>query len=112
MTPSELAQEQLDAYNAHDLNRFCAVYSENITVYRLPGTTPVIIGKAAFAQAYAERFKLSALHAEVVQRIAFGDKVIDHERVTGLAENVVEVAAMYQVADGLIQTVWFLPALG
>ena len=112
MTPTELAQEQLDAYNAHDLPRFCAVYSESITVYRLPATTPVIIGKADFAKLYAERFKITTLHAEVVQRIAFGDKVIDHERVTGLADDVVEVAAMYQVADGLIQTVWFLPAKG
>lgn len=43
---------------------------------------------------------------------AFGDKVIDHERVTGLGDDVVEVAALYQVADGLIQTVWFLPAQG
>lgn len=112
MTPTELAQEQLDAYNAHDLPRFCAVYSESVTVYRLPGTTPVISGKADFAKAYAERFKLPTLHAEVVQRIAFGDKVIDHERVTGLGDDVVQVAAMYQVADGLIQTVWFLPAQG
>lgn len=112
MTPTELAQEQLDAYNAHDLPRFCAVYSESVTVYRLPGTTPVITGKAEFAKRYAERFQNTALHAEVVQRIAFGDKVIDHERVTGLGDEVVEVAAMYQVVDGLIQTVWFLPAQG
>ncbi|MEN9865695.1 MAG: hypothetical protein RL748_1285 [Pseudomonadota bacterium] len=112
MTPTQLAQEQLDAYNAHDLSRFLAVYSETVTVYRLSGSTPVLQGKADFAKAYAERFKLTALHAEVVQRMAFGDKVIDHERVTGLGDEVVEVAALYQVAAGLIQTVWFLPAQG
>jgi hypothetical protein len=112
MTPIELAQEQLDAYNAHDLPRFLAVYSDSVTVFRLPDTRPFVVGKTDFAKLYVERFQQPELHAEVVQRIAFGDKVIDHERVTGLCAEVVEVAAMYYVQNGLIQTVWFLAAQG
>lgn len=110
MTPTELAQEQLDAYNAHDLARFLAVYAEGISVYRLPATEPVMVGKAAFAAAYAERFKNPALHAKLVNRMAFGNKVIDHEYVTGLRDEAIEVAAAYKVEHGLIQSVWFLSA--
>ncbi len=107
-TASAIAQEQLDAYNAHDLTRFLAVYAEDVKVYRLPALEPAISGKAALAEFYASRFTHPQLQAELVNRIAFGNKVIDHERVHGLPNSPFEVAASYQVDDGLITTVWFL----
>lgn len=39
-----------------------------------------------------------------------GNRVIDHERITGVRDGPYEVAAVYEVADGLIQTVWFFSA--
>ena len=106
--PVLLVQEQLDAYNAHDLQRFLAVYSESIVVYRMPSTDPAISGKAAFGDFYAKnRFNNPALNAELASRMAFGNKVIDHERITGLGDKPVEAAAVYEIRDGLIHTVWF-----
>ncbi|HSW82906.1 MAG TPA: hypothetical protein VLH12_05490, partial [Usitatibacter sp.] len=47
------------------------------------------------------------LHAEILSRIVMGNKVIDHERVSGIGEKPLEAVAVYEVADGLIKTVWF-----
>ena len=106
--PAWLAQEQLDAYNAHDLERFVAVYAEDVRAYRMPSTEPFLSGKTQFAEHYAaNRFNNAALRAELVNRIAFGNKVIDHERIFGIGPRPVEAAAVYEIHDNLIQTVWF-----
>jgi [ribosomal protein S5]-alanine N-acetyltransferase len=108
MDPVQPVQRQLDAYNAHDLERFVAVYADDVQVFRPPAAEPVLSGKAAFTAHYAKhRFTLPELHAEVVHRIVSGDTVVDHERVTGLGEDVVEAVAVYRVQAGLIRAVWF-----
>lgn len=107
--PAGYAQRQLEAYNARDLERFVREYSDDVVVYRLPGAEPVLQGKAAFAEHYQRhRFNLPNLHAEVVNRMVFGNKVIDHERVTGVQDGVMEVAAIYEVGARGIQKVWFV----
>jgi hypothetical protein len=108
-TPVEAVQEQLEAYNARDLARFLAVYAEDVTVYRLPAAEPAMRGREQLAAFYAsQRFNLPGLHADVMNRMAFGNKVIDHERVRGVRAEPFEVAAIYEVLDGLIRTAWFL----
>ena len=107
--PVWLVQEQLEAYNARDIDRFVAVYAEDVKAYRMPSPEPVLSGKQQFRDHYlAKRFNIPTLHAELVNRIALGNKVIDHERVRGLGDAVIEVAALYEIRDSLIQTVWFL----
>lgn len=107
--PAAFAQRQLDAYNAHDLDRFVAQYTDDVTVFRLPATEPVLVGKAAFAEHYRKnRFNLPRLHAELVNRMVFGNKVIDHERVTGMSDAPSEVAAIYEVTPAGICRVWFV----
>jgi len=108
MNPADPVQRQLEAYNAHDLERFVAEYTDDIQVYRPPARDPVLSGKAAFAEHYARnRFNLPKLHARVVSRIVSGNIVVDQEEVTGLAEGKVDAVAVYQVVDGRINAVWF-----
>ena len=108
MSPEAAVQHQLEAYNARDLARFLAVYSEDVRLYRLPATEPALVGKAALAEMYAtQRFNLPDLHAELLNRMVIGNKVIDHERISGVREQPFEVAAVYEVIDGLICTAWF-----
>jgi hypothetical protein len=107
--PAGFAQRQLDAYNARDLARFVAEYTDDVACYRLHETQPFLVGKAAVAAHYgANRFNLPELHAELVNRMVFGNKVIDHERVTGTGPEPVEVAAIYEVTPGGIAKVWFV----
>ena len=68
-------------------------------------------GKAAFAEHYRKnRFNLPQLHAQVVNRMVFGNKVIDHERITGVDGGPMEVAAIYEVTPRGICRVWFVSA--
>lgn len=107
MTPADLVQRQFDAYNAHDLAAFTACFGEDVQVFRPPATMPSLVGKAAFANFYAtQRFNLSALRAELLNRILLDNKVIDHERIYGVREQPFEMAVVFEIRDGLIQTMW------
>jgi len=111
MSPEQAVQTQLDAYNAHDLNAFLSVIDENVKVYRPPAPAPTMSGRAALGEFHrTERFTLPALHAELLGRIVLGNKVIDHERVSGIGDKVFEIAAVYEVVDGKICSIWYFPA--
>ena len=105
--PVDIVQEQLEAYNARDLDRFAATYSEDIRIYRMPATEPAIVGQAQLRETYRKRFTSPNLHAEIVNRVVLGNKVIDHERVVGIKDTPIEAVAVYEVAQGLIRAVWF-----
>jgi hypothetical protein len=105
--PVAVVQRQLEAYNARDLEAFAANFTDDITIYRLPATQPAISDKAAFRDIYRQRFASPGLHAEILSRIVMGNKVIDHERIAGIRSQPLEAVAVYEVADGLIKTVWF-----
>ncbi len=109
MSPELPVQRQLDAYNARDLARFVAEYADDVQLFRPPAAQPVIAGKAAMAEHYAtKRFNLPGLHAALVNRMVLGNKVIDHERITGIGDVPVDAAVVFEVnAMGLIGKVWF-----
>ena len=107
--PEAFAQRQLDAYNARDITRFIAEYTEDVVVYRIPVAEPILMGKVALAEHYSKnRFTLPNLHAQLVSRMVFGNKVIDQERVFGVEAVPMEVAAIYEVTPAGISKVWFL----
>ena len=110
MNPVELVQRQLEAYNARDLEGFAETYADDIRIFRMPSTEPAIVGKAQLRDVYRARFSSQGLHAEIVNRIVLGNKIIDHERVVGIEKNPVEAVAVYEVGNGLITTVWFFYA--
>ena len=51
MDIAEIVQRQVDAYNAHDLDRFVATYADSIRIFRMPSTEPAISGKAQLIEA-------------------------------------------------------------
>lgn len=107
-SPVELAQAQLEAYNAKDLDAFVACYSEQVQVWRLPELSPRLQGKAAFRASYAQGpFANPAVQAEVAQRIVMGQKVVDHEIVHGRGDTPQQVVVVYHCAEGLIDKVYF-----
>jgi hypothetical protein len=86
MSPESVVQEQLDAYNASDLERFVATYAPDVSIYQPPSPARVLAGRAALSAHYAaNRFNLPALHAQLVHRIVLGNRVIDHDALKGLA---------------------------
>lgn len=107
LSPEAVVQRQLEAYNARDLARFLAEYSDEIRAYRPPAVEPTMIGKEAFGRFYAtQRFNHAGLRAELVNRIVMGNKVVDHERISGVGAESLEAAIVYEVVDGLIHRTW------
>ena len=107
--PEGFAKRQLDAYNARDLEAFIREYTDDVIVYRLPSAEPILVGKVAFAAHYRDnRFNLPDLHAKLVNRMVIGNKVIDHERITGVRPAPFEIAVIYEIVGTLIERVWSL----
>lgn len=107
MSAVDVVQHQVDAYNERDLDRFVSTYSGSIAIYRMPSVEPGISGKAQLAEFYStQRFNLPGLRAEIVNRIALGNKVIDHERIWGVRADPFEIAVIYEVVGELIERVW------
>ncbi|EPJ49270.1 MAG: hypothetical protein OFPI_25750 [Osedax symbiont Rs2] len=109
MTPQQLTQAQLDAYNRHDINAFMDNYAEDVLVRLFPSNQVLFSNSADMATYYAKnRFNLPNLHAQLVERLVQGNIVIDKELVTGLGSEPVSVIAMYEVVGTKIKNVWFI----
>ena len=106
-----LAQRQLDAYNAHDVDAFAACYAEGVEVRRLPGGESVAEGREALRALYGDLFRrLPGRRAELLGRIACGAFVADLEKVTdGPGRPPRRALALYEVEGGLIRRAWFPP---
>lgn len=109
MTPDAIAQGQLDAYNAQDLDAYMAFFADDCVVADLNG--PVTMqGAAAIRERYAKTFATYPENrARLVHRVVIGQTVIDHEDVarTPGGERF-EVAAIYTIRDGKIARVDFV----
>ncbi len=108
-TPESLVQEQLNAYNARNIEAFLAPYSEDVMLFDFPDTLSGK-GKAEIRPGYEQMFKLYPnLHCEVVNRIVLGNTVIDQERVTGITgREVLEAVAIYTIENNKIVKVHFI----
>ena len=108
MDAHTLAQRQLDAYNAHDIEAFLDCYAEDVVIRDLVTGDVRMEGRAAMRARYGRMFAEGTVHAELVGRLVVGDVAVDQERVTGHPSGrQVQALAHYAVADGLIQQVWF-----
>ena len=103
-----LIQRQLDAYNAQDLDAYVACYASDVVVAGLNG--PVTeTGREALRVRYAKAFATYPENkARLINRIAVGNTVIDHEDVSrGPGKEQFEIIAIYTVKNGLIARVDF-----
>jgi uncharacterized protein (TIGR02246 family) len=108
--PETVVQQQMDAYNAHDLEGFLGTYADDAELYAFHGVLQTR-GKEEMRKRYQLRFSDTIVFGKVVQRIVMGDTVIDHERVrVTLPEGpgVMEAVVIYQVRDGKIVKVTFI----
>jgi hypothetical protein len=81
VSPREIVDRQIAAYNAHDVDANCALYAEDAVLSTLNSAEELARGVAAIRARDAERFNNPALHCDIKDRIEMGDFVIDHERV-------------------------------
>ena len=108
MSNLDIAQKQLDAYNAQDLDTYISYFTEDCIVSGLNGvpteTTREAI-KARYAKAFAQ---FPQNKAELKNRIVVGNTIVDHELVIRApGGEQFEIIAIYTFRDGLIARVDF-----
>lgn len=107
--PVAVVQGQLDAYNAQDVDAFADLFAEDAEIFRNIGDEePYLEGRRKIRKQYKELFKENPQNkSTLIGRIVQGNYVIDHEWITGRAEEL-KIVAIYEVQNGLIRRAWFV----
>ncbi len=103
-----IAQQQLDAYNAQDLDTYVSYFADDCVVSGLNGT-PTETSRAALRSRYEKAFATFPQNKAVLKnRVAVGNTVVDHELVIrSPGGEEFEIIAIYSFKDGLISRVDF-----
>jgi hypothetical protein len=108
-SPRDVVNRQLEAYNARDLPTFCSLFADEAVLTDLPTGKVIAQGKRSIADLYAARFRDNPeLNCAVHSRMELANFAIDRETVTGLPNGPVDIIAIYEVREGLIQSVQFI----
>lgn len=104
VTPEQLIQQQLDAYNSKNISAWLACYHPEALQLDFHGTV-LARGHNEMLQRISQRFAEANLHAQLLNRIVMGEWVIDHELIQRNfpeGRGQVELLCSYQVKQGLI----------
>lgn len=110
VSPETVVQQQLDAFNARDLEAWLATYAEDACQYQHPATL-LARGRAQIRQRAIVRFAEPDLHAQLLHRQVLDKVVIDHEIVRrNFAEGPghIELLCLYTVEEGKISSASFV----
>jgi len=110
LSPEGTVGRQIERFNAHDLEGFMALFSEDLEVGEVPAGPTAPFGKARLRELYAERFKANPeLHASAEAQLVSGAFVVQKERIKGRAgKPPLEAVVIYQVKAGKIVRMWSL----
>jgi imidazolonepropionase-like amidohydrolase len=108
-SPEYLVQQQLNGYNARNIEAFLAPYSEDVEIYNFPDLL-VGKGKEQIRPNYEAMFnQLTDLHCKLVNRMVLGNTVIDQEYVTGFPNGqALQAIAIYKIEHNKIAKVYFI----
>ena len=109
LSPADIVQGQFEAYNAQDLEAFCAFYAPD-AVLAPYGGEPHTVGLDAIRERHKGLFtQFPQNRAEVLNRIVVGSTVIDHERVLRApGGETFGGSPIYTIASGKIVRVDFV----
>lgn len=105
-SPEMLAQQQLNAYNAHDVEAFLVPYAEDVEVYEFPSKL-LSKGKDQMRKDYQFIKTVPGLYCKLLNRIIQGNTIIDHEEIYINGRKNIYGIAIYQVENGKISKVYF-----
>ena len=106
--PVDLVQQQLNAYNAHDLDAFLFPYADDVEIYSTSGKL-MMKGKEEMRKKYQFITRTPHLYCRLINRIVSGNTVIDHEEIWTRPEptNLQYGVAIYVIEKGKIKRVYF-----
>jgi hypothetical protein len=98
-------QDQLEAYNAHDIERFLRPYADDVVLLEEPEGKAFVHGKTEMRAEYEKTFTTYKPVVDVRQRIVSGEWIFDQEFTSKGHDSV----AAYHVKGGRIVEVRFFP---
>ena len=104
-----VVRQQLDAYNARDIDAFMACWADDCEYFEFP-TRRLASGAAEVRARHVARFQEPNLFGKLIQRMTVANMVIDQEIVTRSFPNgpgEVDVIAIYEIEHGKIAKAWF-----
>ena len=108
-SPREVVNRQLEVYNAHDIDGYCALFAEDATISDYVTGQMICNGLAEIHSVYAKRFADNPkLSCTVHQRLEGPTHAIDKETVFGLPTGPLHIMAIYEVRTGLIRSLKFI----
>lgn len=108
-TPRMIVDQQLVAYNAHDIVAYMALFAPDAVISDLASGAEIVRGAEAIRAFYAARFRDNPeLRGEVFSSTDLGDFAIDREQVLGLPSGPLQLIAIYEVREGLIRSLRFI----
>ena len=109
MSPANVVEVQLDAYNAQDLDAMCRCFTPGVEVANL-GEAPNLKGIAAYRERHIGLWaQFPQNRAELLSRTVVAGRVLDHERVFRSPEaEPFEVVAIYTFEGDRIARVDFI----
>jgi len=108
-SPLAVVQQQLDTYNAQDIDGFAALFAKDAKVFSNIGDVePAMQGRAEIHAAYGKIFVNNPRNkSTLIGRMVQGNFVLDHELITG-RDSEFKIVAIYEVQGGLITRAWFV----
>jgi hypothetical protein len=107
LPPDHPVSQQLSAYNEHRLDDFVACFAHDVVLARGDGAVRAL-GTEQLREMYIPVFAIVGRRATIVNRIAVGPWVIDHEIVSDDSGRSFEAVAAYHCVGGLIDEVRLL----
>ncbi len=106
--PEFAVQQQLEAYNARDIDGFMAWWADDCQYYEFPSRR-LANGAADIRERHIARFSEPNLCGTLIKRIVVGNVVVDQEIVTRTfpdGPGEIDVIAIYEVEQGKITKAW------
>jgi hypothetical protein len=111
MIPEHVVQKSMESYNNRNIATFMSVVDTNVTFHNFSDGTITMEGAVACKEFYSTLFKASPnLNSTILTRTVFGNKIIDHEYITGRngSDEAIELVLIYEVKNEKIVKVTVL----
>ncbi len=104
-----IVDDQIEAYNAQDIEKFLNCYADDVQVYMLEQGKMITDGKEHLRSVMTSAFEATPnSNTELISRMEQGNLIVDHERITGHETGkAIMSIAIYEISDKKISKLWF-----
>lgn len=106
LSPLEVVNKRMDAYNQHNLSAFLATYADTVQIYTYPDKQ-LAGGKAHLQSIFEPMFNEGNITVKIHQQIEKDSYVINQETVIYSGKKT-DYVSIYKVVGGLITEVRFV----